>query len=67
MTEVPAVLQGGELVLTEDQQRGLGGSVTIIQNITGNVDDATRRFLRNNADEVGQVVTSYQRENRVYG
>ena len=65
--EVPAVLQGGELVLTEAQQRMLGGSVTINQNITGDLTEQNRRFLRNNGDEVGRTVLGYMRENRAFG
>ena len=63
-----AVVHGEELVLNPRQQEQfLGTGVTIIQNLTGDVNEATRRAMLNQGDLVGRLAIGQLREQRLLG
>ena len=61
--EVPAVLEAGEVVIPRNQVGSIGRpGFTIVQNVTGNVDDATLRALRANAEQTAAIVRTAELE-----
>ena len=66
---IPAMLTPGEMVLTEEQQKGMGGGVTINQtlNITEAMDPQKfqSELLKNNKVVVGLVQQAYQKRGQL--
>ena len=68
---VPVIAEGGEAILNPRQQAALfsgGGmgtnNVTVSLNVTGNVDDATRRAVRDMGNELTTIVQTGLQERR---